>query len=87
MIFFECPGCSKQIKVKDELAGRKVKCPGCGTPIPVRAASVSLAVTVPESGKASPAPTPGAAGDGKRTLAPLENAEAKTLALDASLVL
>jgi hypothetical protein len=25
-----CPSCGRQLKVKDELAGKKVKCPGCG---------------------------------------------------------
>ena len=27
---FACPECGKQLKVKPELAGKKVKCPGCG---------------------------------------------------------
>ncbi len=26
-----CPGCSKQFRVADEHAGKKVKCPGCST--------------------------------------------------------
>lgn len=30
MIAFSCDKCDKQLKVKDELAGKKVKCPGCG---------------------------------------------------------
>ena len=30
MISFACSGCGKQLKVKDEVAGKKVKCPGCG---------------------------------------------------------
>jgi hypothetical protein len=30
-----CPGCGKNIKVKSDLAGRKVKCPKCATPVPV----------------------------------------------------
>jgi len=33
-----CPSCEKALKVKDELAGKKVKCPGCGEPIVVEAA-------------------------------------------------
>jgi formylglycine-generating enzyme required for sulfatase activity len=30
MIAFACPGCGKQLQVKDELAGKKARCPGCG---------------------------------------------------------
>lgn len=29
-ISFACPACDRGLKVKDELAGRKVKCPKCG---------------------------------------------------------
>jgi hypothetical protein len=29
-ISFTCPSCEHRLKVKDELAGRKVKCPSCG---------------------------------------------------------
>jgi hypothetical protein len=29
-ISFSCPSCEHRLKVKDELAGRKVKCPSCG---------------------------------------------------------
>lgn len=35
MISLGCPGCGKQVKVKDELAGKKGKCPGCGQAITV----------------------------------------------------
>src|SRR5947209_4117206 len=31
VIVFTCTSCSKQLKVKDELAGKKGKCPSCGT--------------------------------------------------------
>jgi DNA-directed RNA polymerase subunit M/transcription elongation factor TFIIS len=34
-IALSCPGCVQALKVKDELAGRKIKCPKCGTVIPV----------------------------------------------------
>jgi predicted Zn finger-like uncharacterized protein len=30
-----CPSCESGLKVKEELAGRKVKCPKCGSPIDV----------------------------------------------------
>ncbi len=35
MISFACSGCGKQLKVKDEGAGKKVKCSGCGSVIAV----------------------------------------------------
>ena len=31
----QCPGCRKRYRVKDELAGRKIKCKQCGKPIKV----------------------------------------------------
>lgn len=31
-LVFEC-SCGKKLKVRDELAGKKVKCPGCGKPV------------------------------------------------------
>src|SRR6202035_1240860 len=34
-ISFSCPSCDHTIKVKDELAGRKVRCPECSTAIRV----------------------------------------------------
>jgi hypothetical protein len=30
-----CSGCERKLKVKPELAGKKVKCPGCGAAVPV----------------------------------------------------
>ena len=43
MISCRCGQCGKDLKVKDELAGKRVKCPGCGKPVavPELAASVS----------------------------------------------
>ena len=38
-IEFSCPKCKKKLKVKDELAGKKIKCPGCGSPAAVPAAA------------------------------------------------
>jgi predicted RNA-binding Zn-ribbon protein involved in translation (DUF1610 family) len=32
-----CPSCERELKVKDELAGRKVKCPGCGEAVTIPA--------------------------------------------------
>jgi uncharacterized Zn finger protein (UPF0148 family) len=36
-ISFSCPACDRPLKVKDELAGRKVKCPKCGEGVVVPA--------------------------------------------------
>jgi hypothetical protein len=33
-----CGKCKKKVKVKDELAGKKIKCPGCGAAIAIPAA-------------------------------------------------
>ena len=34
-IFLNCSSCDQKIKVRDELAGRKVKCPACGKVVAV----------------------------------------------------
>src|SRR5437868_6904629 len=34
-IALTCPSCARELKVKDELAGRKIKCPKCGKVIAV----------------------------------------------------
>ena len=34
-IEFECPECSREYRIKDELAGRKVTCKGCGSRISI----------------------------------------------------
>jgi predicted Zn finger-like uncharacterized protein len=36
-IAIQCPGCQATLRVKDELAGRKVKCPRCEASVPVPA--------------------------------------------------
>jgi len=43
MIAFPCTHCGKDLKVKDELAGKRVKCPGCrkAVAVPQLAASLS----------------------------------------------
>jgi predicted RNA-binding Zn-ribbon protein involved in translation (DUF1610 family) len=33
ILFFACISCGKNLKVKAELAGKKVKCPQCGKPV------------------------------------------------------
>jgi hypothetical protein len=34
-VSFACPDCGKRLKVKEELAGKKVKCPQCARVLPV----------------------------------------------------
>src|SRR5271166_3138580 len=34
-ITFNCPGCAKQFRVPDEMAGRSSRCTQCGTPLVV----------------------------------------------------
>lgn len=34
-IEFRCEKCNKKLKVKDELAGKKIKCPECGSPVKI----------------------------------------------------
>ena len=38
-ILFRCSNCQKPLKVKDELAGKKIKCPSCAAAVPVPKAS------------------------------------------------
>ncbi|HEV3262885.1 MAG TPA: serine/threonine-protein kinase, partial [Gemmataceae bacterium] len=82
MISFACPACNKQLKVKDELAGKKGKCPGCGkaVAIPQSTAAATLASQVkPRSAKLEEERTlpPNApAGVEERTLPPQNRAQA-----------
>ncbi len=36
--------CGKQLVVKDQLAGKRVKCPSCGSPITVEPHATTVAV-------------------------------------------
>lgn len=49
MISFACGRCKKQLKVKDELAGKNVKCPGCAQPVVVPALAAAPSRTLPPS--------------------------------------
>ena len=40
-IALSCPSCARALKVKDDLAGKRIKCPGCGEPVLVEAADES----------------------------------------------
>ena len=42
-IIAKCPGCGKQLKVRDELVGKKLKCPRCGKTFDAMASGPSVA--------------------------------------------
>ncbi len=42
MIEFQCLGCGKQLKVKDEVAGKKGKCPKCGAVLLVPSSNIEM---------------------------------------------
>lgn len=56
-----CPGCQKKLKVKDELAGKRVKCPGCGQVI-----VVPVPAAPPASQARSMVPSPGMSPAGSK---------------------
>jgi len=37
-ITVSCPKCSKQLRVRDELVGKKLRCPGCGNTFDAKSA-------------------------------------------------
>ena len=47
-----CPSCSRELRVPDELIGKKVKCPACAT-------TFTASVAGPEAAPPSPGPEPG----------------------------
>jgi serine/threonine protein kinase len=83
MICFACPGCRKQFKVKDELAGKKGKCPGCGATITIPADGQEPASAVLPSATVSTAPDPRPVGDGESTLPPQAKAQPPSMGPDA----
>jgi len=54
-ITLSCPSCEKGLKVKDELAGRKIKCPKCGSVFAVPGVKAAIDERV-SAKKPSPAP-------------------------------
>ena len=46
-IAVSCSSCDREIKVKDDLAGRKIKCPDCGESITVREKSAKKSAQQP----------------------------------------
>jgi hypothetical protein len=57
MIQATCLGCGQKLKVKDHLAGKKIKCPGCGDPLRVPLAGDTLQ-DVPSLSPPPPPPPP-----------------------------
>ena len=58
MIAFSCSSCSRQLKVKEEYAGRKAKCPHCGNPVLVPAPVRTTGSVWPPSPDALAVPPP-----------------------------
>lgn len=57
-VSFPCRACAATLKVKDELAGKRVKCPKCGQPTAVPAAAAPGENLLPD--EPPPAPPPAA---------------------------
>ena len=55
-IVLSCTSCQKPLKVKDELARRKIKCPGCGTVIAVPRPVVEIVAEAPPAPIAEESP-------------------------------
>jgi hypothetical protein len=59
MIEFQCPGCNRRLRVKDEAAGRKARCPGCRQIVQIPAAGAEEELVLLDEGPAAPgAPGP-----------------------------
>jgi hypothetical protein len=56
-ITFDC-SCGKRLRVKDELAGRRVKCPACAGAVTVPAPPAEPAFEVVEDDEPAPTPAP-----------------------------
>jgi hypothetical protein len=69
-IQLRCPECNKPLKVREELAGKKVKCPGCGKPVPVPAAEPEEPEPVVEEVEEAPPPKPAKAAKAALTTKP-----------------
>ncbi|MBI3823829.1 MAG: hypothetical protein HY289_14260 [Planctomycetes bacterium] len=55
-VIFSCSSCAKKLKIKPELAGKRVKCPGCG--VIVSAPTAEMPPPPIAVAQASPAPPP-----------------------------
>jgi hypothetical protein len=67
-ISFKCDACGQALKVKDDLANRRVKCPKCAQPVQVPAAPQAAAIPadpeirIVEENSTSPDPSPAPVG-------------------------
>lgn len=57
-----CPSCGKQLKVRDELLGKKLRCPGCGGTFDVSSAGAGAGAKQPTRYDASKKPAAAAKG-------------------------
>lgn len=62
-----CKGCTKQLRVRDEDAGKQARCPECGTVMPIPGGAATM-----------PMPSSSAPGVGASTSAPLPSQTAPT---------
>jgi hypothetical protein len=69
-IAFSCPGCGKQFKVSENMAGRKAKCSACATVIQVPAASEQRIAPAPGVRKSARTPAAPAADVGDEEVRP-----------------
>ena len=54
-----CPQCNRELRVPDELLGKKVKCPACSTTFTASVAGPEVAAQPPPQGETAPAPSQG----------------------------
>ena len=66
MISVDC-SCGKSLRVKDELAGRKVRCPACSQPLSIPAAEVEVAEVLENEWDDTPEEAPGEVPAPKRS--------------------
>jgi len=64
-ITVSCPKCNKQLKVRDELVGKKLRCPGCGNSFDAKATPAGKGATVFNASKAAAAKQKQMEGAGK----------------------
>jgi hypothetical protein len=54
----KCSGCQKQYKVKDDLAGKRIKCPNCGSAVPVPVGETVAVGQAAAAAQSAPVPAP-----------------------------
>src|SRR5262245_15346605 len=58
MLIVSCPECKKELKLRDDLAGKKIKCPGCGLAFVVSAPQWAAETTDAQGMVPPPTPAP-----------------------------